>query len=82
MTLKELLEKKVLRDNVTVKVFKPDCFGLGEFTKEVTLVRNFGEVTEEKLSKAGLTRDLLDYQVSEVYGSRDRFKLEIILKKS
>lgn len=81
MKLREFIDLKILRDNVEIHEFKKDCIGLGDLTKHCALVRNYSIVTEDSLLKAGLEAKYLDYEITELCGSRQPFKTMIIISE-
>ncbi len=82
MTLWELLNLKLVRDNVRILVFTKDSAALGDFAEEYNVIRIMGRpVLEEDLAKAGVREELFTYQVKELWGDKDKFKMGIVIEK-
>jgi len=76
MTLKELIEMKIVRDNIRILVEKDE-----DIVEDRSVVRMAGRVVEESdLRKAGVSDKALGCEVIELWGDRDKFKMAIIVK--
>ena len=82
MTLKELLNLKLVQDNVRLLVFTKDCAGLGNFAEEYNVIHIMGRcVVEADLVKVGVREELFNYKVKELWGDRHIFKMGIVIEK-
>ena len=81
MTLKELIALKLIRDNVQVLEFTSSADGLGSLKTLCDCVRSFGIVDVERLCKAGLDQKYLDYDVIEIWGTKNIHKIGIVVEE-
>ena len=82
MTLKELINLKIVRDNVKILVFKKDSIGLNGIIKEFDITRIMGRLVEEAdLLKNGVQPEMFNYKVKEIWGTKDKFKIGIVIEK-
>lgn len=82
MTLKELLDLKIVHDNIRLLVFEPDCHGLGDFTEEHNILHIYGRRVEvEDLLKNNVRPELFNYEVKEIWGDRFKNKMGIVIQK-
>lgn len=82
MTLRELLNLKLVHDNVRLLVFTEDHAGLGDFAEEYNVIHIMGRsVLETDLVKVGVREELFNYKVKELWGDRDKFKMGIVIEK-
>lgn len=72
MTLQQLLDLKIIHDNVLVLVDK----------EEFHVNRIMGRaVTKEDLVKAGVREDLFSYEVESIWGDKHPYKMGIVIQK-
>lgn len=72
MTLQQLLDLKIIHDNVLVLVDK----------EEFHVNRIMGRaVTKEDLVKAGVREELFSYEVESIWGDRHPYKMGIVIKE-
>lgn len=82
MTLKELLNLKLIRDNIRIRVFTPDSSGLGEFTATYNILHIYCRCPEiQDLIANKVPEEYLDYKVTEICGSEHKYKIDIIIEK-
>lgn len=82
MTLRELLNLKLVKDNARVLVFTKDCAGLGYFAEEYNIIHIMGRcVLEADLVKVGVREELFNYKVKELWGDKHKFKMGIVIEK-
>lgn len=80
MTLQELLDLKLVHDNVCLKVFTKDTIGLGNFTEEYNINRIFGRpVKKEDFIKNGVREELFSLPVVELWGYKAN-KMSIVVE--
>ena len=80
MTLKEMLDLRIVRDNVQILEFIPDVNGLGGLNELCNCVRSYSLVDELLLIKNGLDLKYFDYEVIELWGTKNKFKVGIVIK--
>ena len=79
MTLQNLLDLKIIHDNVHILVNKTT---IGEYEEEFQVTRILGRVvTKEDLVKAGVSDEHFSYQVESIWGDKHPFKMGIVIKK-
>lgn len=79
MTLQNLLDLKIIHDNVHILVNK---ITKGEYEEEFQVNRILGRVViKEDLVKAGVREEHFSYQVESIWGDRHPFKMGIVIKK-
>lgn len=72
MTLQQLLDLKIIHDNVLVLINK----------EEFHVNRIMGRVvTKEDLIKAGVREELFSYEVESIWGDKHPFKMGIVIEK-
>lgn len=72
MTLQQLLDLKIIHDNVLVLVDK----------EEFHVNRIMGRaVTKEDLVKAGVKEELFSYEVESIWGDKHPYKMGIVIQK-
>ena len=72
MTLQQLLDLKIVHDNVLVLVGK----------EEFHVNRIMGRaVTKEDLVKAGVREELFSYEVESIWGDKHPYKMGIVIQK-
>lgn len=72
MTLQQLLDLKIIHDNVLVLVDK----------EEFHVNRIMGRaVTKEDLVKAGVREELFSYEVESIWGDKHPYKMGIVIQK-
>ena len=72
MTLQQLLDLKIVHDNVLVLVGK----------EEFHVNRIMGRVvTKEDLVKAGVREGLFSYEVESIWGDKHPFKMGIVIEE-
>lgn len=83
MTLKELLNLKVVKDNVMILVFDDEyMFKYHEYSEKYNVLRIMGRaVLEEDLVKAGVREELFNYKVRAMWGSDCKYKMGIVIEK-
>lgn len=78
MTLQQLLDLKIIHDNVHILVNK---IAKGEYEEEFQATRILGRVvTKEDLVKAGVREEHFSYQVKSIWGDRHPFKMGIVIE--
>ena len=80
MTLKEMLDLRIIRDNIQIKEFIQSAEGLGTVETLCDVVRSYSIVEEKTLLKKGLDAKYLNYDIIEMWGTRDKYKLGIVIK--
>lgn len=81
MTLKEMLDLRVIRDNVQIKEFIPSAEGLGTLKTLCDVVCSYSIVEEKTLLDKGLDAKYLDYDIIELWGTKSKFKVGIVIQK-
>ena len=82
MTLQQLLDLKIIHDNVHVLVKEVKESGDYSIKEEFHVNRILGRiVTKEDLVKAGVREELFSYQVESIWGDRHPYKMGIIIEK-
>ena len=80
MTLQELLDLKVVKDNILIAVFERDIYGLGNIIAEYHVNRKMGGlVTKEDLAK--IKEEYFSYKVKEIWGTVWKNKMAIVIEK-
>lgn len=80
MTLQELLDLRLIHDNVCLKVFTKDTIGLGSYTEEYNANKIFGRPVEKAdLIKAGVREELFSLPVIELWGYKVN-KMSIVVE--
>lgn len=80
MTLKEMLDLRIIRDNVQIREFIPSADGLGTLETLCDVVRSYSIVEEKTLLDKGLDAKYLDYDIIEMWGTSHKYKLGIVIK--
>ena len=80
MKLKEMLDLRIIRDNVQILEFVPDVNGFGSLNEICNCVRSYSLVDELLLIKNGLDAKYLDYNIIEMWGTGHKYKLGIVIK--
>lgn len=76
MTLQELLDLRIVHDNVVIIVLNQ------EFAEEFNVTRIPGRaVTKEDLLKVKVREELFSYEVVSIWGSAQKFKMGIEITK-
>ena len=79
MTLQQLLDLKIIHDNVHILVNRT---AIAEYEEEFHVNRIMGRaVTKEDLVKAGVREDLFSYEVESIWGDKHPFKMGIVIEK-
>lgn len=81
MTLREFIDLKILRDNVQILEFIPDVNGFGSLNELCNCVRSYSLIDELLLIKKGLDLKYFDYEVIELWGTKSKFKIGIVIQK-
>lgn len=81
MKLKEILDLRLIRNNVIIYEFIPTAEGLGSLEILCEVVRSFGIVEVNTLLSKGLNVKHLNYDIIEMFGSHNAHKLGIVIKK-
>ena len=77
MTLQELLDLKIVYDNVVIVLSNDDAS-----SEEFNVTKILGRVvTKEDLIKANVRNELFSYEVVSIWGSRQKFKMGIEIMK-
>ena len=77
MTLQELLNLKIIHDNVHILIS-----GLEDSEEEFHANRILGRhVTKEDLVKAGMKEEYFSYKVESIWGDKHPFKMGIVIKE-
>lgn len=76
MTLRELIDLGIVRDNVKILVL----FSKNFYSNTYEVLRSFDFITKKQLVKAGLVEKQFDYDIVEMWGDKDRYKLTIVIK--
>ena len=78
MTLQELLDLKLIRDNVHILVNRKVPSG---YEEEFQVNRIFARVvTKEDLIKVGVREEHFSYQVESIWGDKHPYKMGIVIK--
>lgn len=83
MTLRELLNLKVVKDNVLLLVCDEEYMNKHhDYSEKYNVLRIMGRaVLEEDLVKAGVREELFNYKVRAMWGSDCKFKMGIVIEK-
>lgn len=82
MTLQQLLDLKIIHDNVHVLVEEVEDSGKHRYEEEFHVNRILGRtVTREDLVKAGVREELFSYKVVSIWGDRHPFKMGVVIKE-
>ena len=75
MTLQELLDLKIVYDNVEIIVLNQD-------SEKFNVTKILGRpVTKEDLVKAKVREELFSYEIASIWGSAQKFKMGIEITK-
>lgn len=80
MTLKEMLDLRIIRDNVQINEFIPSADGLGTLKILCDVVRSYSIVEEKTLLDKGLNPKYLNYDIIEMWGTSNKYKLGIVIR--
>ena len=82
MTLQQLLDLKIIHDNVHVLVEEVEESGKHRYEEEFHVNRILGRiVTKEDLVKAGVREELFSYKVESIWGDRHPYKMGIVIEE-
>lgn len=83
MTLRELLNLRIVKDNVMILVFEEEYMAKhSDYSEKYNILRIMGRsVLEEDLVKAGVREELFNYQVKAIWGSDCKYKMGIVIEK-
>ena len=82
MTLQQLLDLKIIHDNVHVLVDEVEDSGKHRYEEEFHVNRILGRtVTKEDLAKAGVREELFSYKIVSIWGDRHPFKMGVVIKE-
>ena len=82
MTLQELLDLKIIQDNVHILVKDQQVEGEDSYKEHFHINRILGRtVVKEDFIKAGVKEEYFSYKVQSIWGDRNPFKMGIVIEK-
>lgn len=82
MNLRELIELNIIHDNARILVWKSDCVGLGDYEQEIHINHIYARaLTIDDLKNNGVTEEMLDYKVKEIFGDKYKYKMGIVIER-